>query len=234
MAKLFNDLNKNRLFTYKVQHDGGSAPNPYKGVCTLAICKPKIRSVANPGDVIVGFACKSNGDDERRIVYIMVVDEVVEWKSYSKGCESGIFKNKIPKNKSDPGDCIWHVSNHENHGWIDSCSGHADDDYERDVNSGKNVLLGSTYWYFGSGDKHSIVVDADINIVPYAQGHRSNANHPFRAKFEKFILPKLEKIGDPGIYGTPSIPCTSDERMNGSSCRVKERESDLADEEDGS
>ena len=48
MGLLFNNINSNKLFTYKVMHDGGSAPNPYSELCTLAICKPAIRRVASP------------------------------------------------------------------------------------------------------------------------------------------------------------------------------------------
>jgi hypothetical protein len=32
-----------RLFSYTVRVDDGAAPNPFRGLCTLAICKPAIR-----------------------------------------------------------------------------------------------------------------------------------------------------------------------------------------------
>ena len=46
------------LFSYVVAHDGGSAPNPFWGVCTLVICKPDIRRVAQIDNWIVGTGCK--------------------------------------------------------------------------------------------------------------------------------------------------------------------------------
>ena len=49
-----------RLFSYVVAHDGGAAPNPFWGVCTLVICKPKIRQSAEVGDWIAGTAPKSS------------------------------------------------------------------------------------------------------------------------------------------------------------------------------
>jgi len=86
MINLKHITGNERLFTYKVAHDGGSAPNPFHGVCTLAICKPAIRRVAKKGDVVVGLAC---GNDESRIVYCMVVDETVSWLDYIEGCKFG-------------------------------------------------------------------------------------------------------------------------------------------------
>jgi hypothetical protein len=86
MIKLKKFAGSERLFTYKVAHDGGSAPNPFHGLCTLAICKPAIRRVATEGDVIVGLGC---GKDEARIVYCMVVDKAVSWADYIDGCNSG-------------------------------------------------------------------------------------------------------------------------------------------------
>jgi hypothetical protein len=35
-----------QLFTYTIPYDDGAAPNPFHGICTLAICKPSIRRVA--------------------------------------------------------------------------------------------------------------------------------------------------------------------------------------------
>ncbi|WP_442940102.1 hypothetical protein [Nostoc sp.] len=36
-----------RLFSYCLTCDSGAAPNPFWELCTLAICKPRIRRVAN-------------------------------------------------------------------------------------------------------------------------------------------------------------------------------------------
>jgi hypothetical protein len=41
---------KKSIFVYVVKHDGGFAPNPFHGFCTLACCKPKIRKGAKEGD----------------------------------------------------------------------------------------------------------------------------------------------------------------------------------------
>ena len=111
MTKLKSITGSERLFTYKVAYDGGSAPNPFHGICTLAICKPVIRRVAEKDDVIVGLGC---GDEEGRIVYCMVVSARVTWAEYILGCKAGYIadkkdptkkytlKGRIPKYKHHP------------------------------------------------------------------------------------------------------------------------------------
>lgn len=66
-----------RAFTYVVAHDNGFAPNPYFGWCTLACCKPRIRSAAEPGDLVFGF---SRGCE--RVVYAMRVRERLTFREY--------------------------------------------------------------------------------------------------------------------------------------------------------
>ncbi len=44
-----------RIFRYILQTDTGMAPCIDRGRLTLATCKPKIRSSAQPGDWVLGF-----------------------------------------------------------------------------------------------------------------------------------------------------------------------------------
>lgn len=68
-----------RVFSYIVRHDGGYAPNPFHGVCTLACCKPKIRSSAKRGDLILGLTGKGKG---YRLVYGMLVIDRMSFADY--------------------------------------------------------------------------------------------------------------------------------------------------------
>ncbi len=143
---------QNRLYTYIVAHDGGNAPNPYHGTCTLAICKPKIRLTAKIGDIIVGL---DHGQNSNRIVYCMKVSHIYSWSNYIKECNTkeGNLNKKIPKNELDQGDCIWRSSGPDYEDSLDSWSGHKGVDcFNTDVVSGKNVLASNEYWYFGKGD----------------------------------------------------------------------------------
>jgi hypothetical protein len=64
-----------------VRRDYGFAPNPFCGWCTLATCKPQIRSTAQPGDWILGTGSKAYGLDGR-IVYAMRVEEACTFDDY--------------------------------------------------------------------------------------------------------------------------------------------------------
>lgn len=229
-----------RLFTYKVAFDGGSAPNPYHGICTLAICKPKIRSVAKPGDVIVGLGC---GNDESRIIYCMVVDAVVKWGKYIEGCKSGSLiennstyhnlEGKIPKYENDQGDCIWKDANYYIDS-LDSWSGHGgEDDFNRDVKSGVNVLIGKMYWYFGKGDKYKITLPDDLFRIIPGRGHRSSSNNDARDQFVYFFNNKLNELNITsfGVFGTPALVPEKSNKKTCSRCRNEEKESDNSGEE---
>jgi hypothetical protein len=228
-----------RLFTYKVAHDGGSAPNPYHSVCTLAVCKPAIRRVAKLGDVIVGLAC---APDDRRLVYCMVVDHVLPWADYIRVCKGtgempdGIdarkLKNKLPRSGSDPGDCIWPDAGRFDQA-MESSSGHGGkEDWDRDVVNGQNVVLSKRFWYFGKGDQHALRLDEELlDLIP-GRGHRSDANRGMRAAFVDFFNRQLvaHKISSYGKHGVAALASDADDSER-SSCRAREREFDTAGEE---
>lgn len=44
-----------RLFSYTIPIDDGAAPNPFHGMCSLVICNPAIRRVAERGDWIASL-----------------------------------------------------------------------------------------------------------------------------------------------------------------------------------
>lgn len=66
-----------RLFVYKLSSDTGAAPCVHDGVLTLAICKPMIRSSAQVGDLLFGFAADSLSPDNR-LIYIARVTAIEE------------------------------------------------------------------------------------------------------------------------------------------------------------
>ena len=64
-----------RLFVYKLTSDTGAAPCVHDGLLTLAICKPMIRSLAQVGDLLFGFAAESLSPDNR-LIYIARVTAI--------------------------------------------------------------------------------------------------------------------------------------------------------------
>lgn len=61
-----------RIYYYKLTADNGGAPCIKDGLLSLAICKPMIRSSAEPGDLVFGFAANSLAPDNR-LIYIASV-----------------------------------------------------------------------------------------------------------------------------------------------------------------
>jgi Nucleotide modification associated domain 2 len=70
-----------KLHSYVVARDYGFAPNPFYGVCTLATCKPKIRSVARIGDWVVGTGSKVRGRG-KHVVFAMRVTGTLTFEEY--------------------------------------------------------------------------------------------------------------------------------------------------------
>ncbi|MBM3324815.1 MAG: hypothetical protein FJY66_04025, partial [Calditrichaeota bacterium] len=89
------------LFTYRMTHDTGFAPNPYRGLCTLVTCKPEIRKTATVGDWIVGIGstaakCTAVRD---RLIFAMKVSR----KLTLRECDaftSRSLRGKIPDMRS--------------------------------------------------------------------------------------------------------------------------------------
>jgi Nucleotide modification associated domain 2 len=70
-----------RLHSYVVARDYGFAPNPFFGICTLATCKPRIRSVAQVGDWVVGTGSKMRRR-EKHLVYVMRITGAMTFDAY--------------------------------------------------------------------------------------------------------------------------------------------------------
>lgn len=152
------------IFRYVVRYDGGSAPRPYGGICTLAICKPMIRRTATVGDWIIGVRSKAPD----RVVYVMQVSEVLPFDRYWSDTR---FKNRragaspVPDNIYLP----------NAHGELvqESNPIHGQDETRTDL-SGRNVLIGKRFWYFGA---ESPMLPTDlIHLVPYPRGHSLHVN----------------------------------------------------------
>lgn len=84
-----------RLFVYIVSDDTGFAPNPYWGYCTLATCKPQIRSVAQEGDWVIGLSPKRYGN---KLLYAMQIKEKLTFDQYYYDTR---FAQKRPNLDSD-------------------------------------------------------------------------------------------------------------------------------------
>ncbi|MBK3394660.1 hypothetical protein IQ457_12050 [Psychrobacter sp. M9-54-1] len=144
------------IFSYKVEHDLGLAPNPFHNFCTLAVCKSSIRHNKNLsiGDWVIGTGSKSLGNTNH-LVYAMKVEEKIEFNEYWKDER---FKSKKPVIKGSLvkiyGDNIYHQDANSKK-WIQEDSAHSLDNgitneghMKRDID-GEYVLVSREFYYFG-------------------------------------------------------------------------------------
>jgi hypothetical protein len=215
-----------RLFTYTIPTDAGSAPNPFNGMCSLAICKPDIRRVAERGDWVAGLGSKNapSGDLSGRLVYAMKVDEVVSLQDYDRLAPKR-WPHRIPNINSMAlqdrlGDCIYGFSS----GSPEQRQGVHNDGHVSTDLSGMNVLISRDFYYFGSRAKP--LPDHLLPICHQTQGHRSDANDPY---FEAFVGWVRSIVPTPGqLYGWPDFIVEWDAAGSCWSCTIRDSDDDLS------
>ena len=196
-----------RLFSYKLTHDTGFAPNPFWGVLTLATCKPKIRLSKRKGDWIAGFTSKGLCGDPvggEKLVYLM---EVTGKLSFSDYFESQRYRKKIPDlSKSQ---CVFLAGDNIYRPTVPT--GSFFDDFEQLENpyhgevhkqrdlSGKFILTSNRFFYFG---RRALILPPNIRPeVPKGQSAHGNQTHDETAalKFIDHIVSKHTV----GVHGAP-------------------------------
>jgi len=213
------------LFTYTIPVDDGAAPNPFKGMCTLAICKPAIRRVAQPGDWVVGLGSKNapSGDLSGHLVYAMRVEEVVSMASYDKFAKDR-WRHRIPRIDSFDlaerlGDCIYDFSSGKA---IQRPSVHGVANSQKDL-GGRNVLISREVFYFGSC---AIPLPRQLEALCHqTQGHRSRANDPYVEDFGLWLRGLNLEPGQ--LYGWPDYVIDWAETAKCGGCVVR------ADDDEG-
>ncbi|MBQ4802357.1 hypothetical protein J8L88_05765 [Aquimarina sp. MMG015] len=206
-----------RLFTYCIPVDDGAAPNPYFGVCTLAICKPKIRSVAQVGDWVVGLGSKNvyGVDYSGKVVYAMKVTKKMTMMAYDEYCKQEL-KNKIPDVTHSAymrkvGDCIYDFSKPRENMLRPSV--HNKYNVDTDL-GGHHVLLSDHFYYFGDS-----AIDLPTNLRPIihqGQGHKSNANNQYKEAFVFWIGSLKNPINT--LLGNPQIRLNFSDSENVEGC----------------
>ena len=183
------------LYSYLLAHDSGTAPNPFHGTCTLAICKPAIRRTAQAGDWIIATGRK-NSITHRKLAYAMQVAEKIPQENYFRDKR---FRAKQPNLKSKNwqdwlGDNIYQPNPD---GTLTQLPGpekrHTP---EKDL-SGKYVLIATHFFYFG---REAVPLPPSFEKLIHAnQGHRKEVPHDLVTKF----LNWLDRTHKPGLQGNP-------------------------------
>ena len=190
-----------RLFTYTLRYDDGAAPNPFRGMCSLAICKPDIRSAAKKNDWVAGLGSKNapSGDLSGHLVYAMHVEDVLPFKDYDQQAPTK-WPHRIPNiNSADLserlGDCIYDFSNSAP---VQRPGVHGPVNEKNDL-SGKNVLISRDFYYFGN--RAIQLPKCLLPICHQTQHHKSDANAPYFDSFVTWI--RGLNLAPGQIYGWP-------------------------------
>lgn len=188
------------LFSYVIRHDGGSAPNPFHGICTLVICKPVIRRTAKINDWVVGLGGKNSpiGDASGQVVYAMKITKEMSMEEYDTFCQKN-YHEKIPDWDSGDymkriGDCIYDFSGRQSNPKIRKAV-HTEKNMETDL-GGRRALLSTEFYYFGNNPEP--LPDNLKGIIKQGQGHRSSSNDEYIEDFIEWIRKQKKGInGDP-------------------------------------
>jgi Nucleotide modification associated domain 2 len=144
------------LFSYKMTHDTGFAPNPFHDILSLATCKPQIRLKKQKGHYIAGFTSGELCNDkvgEERLVYIMRVTEKVSFDTYWKEPRFDAKKPNSINKISIVGDNIYKPKelldyfDKDNYAQVKNPF-HGDNERDDDL-SGQFVLLSNDFFYLG-------------------------------------------------------------------------------------
>lgn len=186
------------LFSYKMIFDDGSAPNPFGGVCSLAICKPVIRRTAQINDWILGFGSKTLRNNNK-LIYAMKVDSILSWKQYNTLCLNDpiLYQTKLPSTSNKNGDCLYYYDYGAKTHKMRNNYIHTTQELQKDVDRGKNVLLSEHFYYFGSAAIE--VPDFVSQIIPISRGHKSKKNDGVEHK----VIDWLQKMR-PGVISSPT------------------------------
>lgn len=192
------------LFSYKMDHDFGLAPNPFWGFMSLAVCKGQIRRNKNLqiGDWIIATGAKSLGY-ENRLIYAMKVEKIITfdeyWSSPEYGCKIPVMNGTLSQLYGDnfyhtlaDGKIIQEPSAHSN-----SDSSPNESHKERDTR-GKNVLLSKEFFYFG--DKAPLIPQYLQEVI--CNG-RDYACPKIPENIREAFVRWLKSNYTAGIYGEP-------------------------------
>ncbi|MCB0173540.1 MAG: hypothetical protein KDJ97_23670 [Anaerolineae bacterium] len=189
-----------RLFSYKLKHDTGFAPNPFFGVLTLATCKPRIRKSKRVGDWIAGFTSRSLCRDavgEERLIYLMQITDKIPIFEYFLHPN---FQNKIPD--LDRKEFVYHAGDniYKPHAGdfiqLDN-KNHFPHDKVKDL-SGEFVLISTKFYYFG-GKPLEISPDLRPRVPVGQSAHGSLTLGEQASKFINYVRNGISK----GVHHAP-------------------------------
>ena len=191
-----------KFYSYKLDHDYGLAPNPFGKYCTLAVCKPSIRSNSKlqRGDWVIGTG-SVRMKKLHHLIYTMQVDEILSFEKYWKDDR---FQYKKPVINGSLvqmyGDNFYHKDSSDN--WVQEKSAHSIIDKEKHKNndlSGEHVLISTKFYYLG---ENSVLIPDKLQGVCCEA--RDMMYKSISDELGKDFLKWVQDNFDMGINGDPT------------------------------
>ncbi|MCW2349173.1 hypothetical protein [Sphingobium sp. B12D2B] len=172
-----------RIFRYILQTDTGMAPCIDRGRLTLATCKPKIRSSAQPGDWVLGFYPRP------------FEPGLVAWAGrVARKLETGDYEREFRRRS----DAVYRQKADGNFKRLQPHYHSGASEIRKDLSAPALVFDEQATWYFG--DEPRLLPDALIHLAAGGQGHRVNGT---REDDLPTLSAWLRSCSSPGIVGRP-------------------------------
>jgi hypothetical protein len=183
-----------KLCSYILRADTGLAPNPFWGVCTVAVCTPNHQgSRLDVGDWIAGFLEKKRG---HKFLYAMEISEILGLDEYFRDPRFAAKKPNLRGSWQEQcGDNFYSRSadgawlRHRNRFHLDERSKKQDTKHAR-------VFIGERFWYLGRS-----AAAGPEKYAPVIGGRGARVNHDpaLVADFCAWVAGQFE----PGVCDLP-------------------------------
>jgi hypothetical protein len=188
-----------KLLKYVMTKDSGLAPNPYFGVCSLALCTPNhMNAQLQPGDWVVAHSSARTG---HRLVYAMRLTEVLDMQSY--------FLNFPEKRPVQGGSyeqlCGDNLYFREGKRWarLPSAEHNSEDAFVQDCGRRVYIAEGSeNYWYFGAG-RTLVALEGFADRFPWLLKDRCGFSYIRDQKRIAAFVSWLQGLDQHGKIGQP-------------------------------
>ncbi len=191
-----------KLLKYVMTHDSGLAPNPYSGICSLAVCTPNHRNAKlDVGDWVIGHSTKATG---HRLIYAMRLSKVLRLQDYFE---------KFPQKRPDPNGSI-----EEQHGdnfyykdgdrWarLPSAEHNDPESFLQDAGSeNRKAYLAEgeyNYWYFGGASQFTESINFPSMFPRLIQETHGFSYVRDENEINRFVA-ALSTMGKTGLLGVP-------------------------------
>lgn len=210
-----------KVYFYKLTADSGGAPCVYRGLLSLAICKPMIRRTAQVGDLIFGFSANSLRRDNRLLYAARITETLRDGRYY-----------RDPKYVRRD-DCVYRFEKGR-FVWRKGALHHGPKDLIHDLGMypeypRANVLLSDDFRYFGNSgtdkykDRYPLVMEAVEALGRGARVWHDPSLHNELLMMAKWVWRSTRKK----VAGRPTSAPSRRDCHRGRTCGVVSKSADF-------